>query len=273
MKKELVVKDNALINASYHLSLAEQRLVLLAIVELRNSGASPGEMLTIHTKSYIDYFNVHRNTAYEMLNDACNNLFERRFSYQKLTAKSNIEVVKNRWVTKISYVENEALVRIKFSEDIVPFITQLEKHFTSYALEQITNLTSGYAVRLYELLIAWRDKGKTPVIELEEFKNRLGVLKGGHERISNLKKVVLEPAITQINKHTDIQAEYSQHKTGRVITGFSFKFKKKKTSKASTRKIHKREIITKAQAETMAKVGETYTTLYARLAPEYVIKG
>ncbi|WP_216071361.1 RepB family plasmid replication initiator protein, partial [Acinetobacter baumannii] len=29
MKKELVVKDNALINASYNLDLSEQRLILL----------------------------------------------------------------------------------------------------------------------------------------------------------------------------------------------------------------------------------------------------
>lgn len=35
--KNTVVKDNALINASYNLDLAEQRLILLAIVEARES--------------------------------------------------------------------------------------------------------------------------------------------------------------------------------------------------------------------------------------------
>lgn len=34
----LVVKDNALINASYNLDLVEQRLILLAIIEARESG-------------------------------------------------------------------------------------------------------------------------------------------------------------------------------------------------------------------------------------------
>ncbi|MEK5760596.1 RepB family plasmid replication initiator protein, partial [Acinetobacter variabilis] len=38
MRTELVVKDNALINASYNLDLVEQRLILLAIVEARESG-------------------------------------------------------------------------------------------------------------------------------------------------------------------------------------------------------------------------------------------
>ena len=35
MKNDLVVKDNALINASYSLGLVEQRLILLAIVIIR----------------------------------------------------------------------------------------------------------------------------------------------------------------------------------------------------------------------------------------------
>jgi hypothetical protein len=35
MKNGLVVKDNALINASYNLELTEQRLVMLAIINAR----------------------------------------------------------------------------------------------------------------------------------------------------------------------------------------------------------------------------------------------
>ena len=37
MKKELVVKDNVLIEASYNLDLVEQRLILLAIIEARKA--------------------------------------------------------------------------------------------------------------------------------------------------------------------------------------------------------------------------------------------
>ena len=44
----------------------------------------------------------------------------------------------------------------------------------------------------------------------------------------NFKQRVLELAIEQINEHTDITATYEQHKRGRTITGFSFKFKQKK---------------------------------------------
>ena len=52
-----------------------------------------------------------------------------------------------------------------FSFDLVPLIAVLEKQFTSYELEKVSNLTSVYAVRLYEMLIAWRSVGQTPVFE------------------------------------------------------------------------------------------------------------
>ena len=66
---ELVVKDNALINASYNLDLVEQRLILLAIIEARESGKgiNANDPLIIHAESYINQFNVHRNGAYKAL--------------------------------------------------------------------------------------------------------------------------------------------------------------------------------------------------------------
>ena len=50
--------------------------------------------------------------------------------------------------------------------------------------------------------------------------------------MNDLKKRVLEPALKQVNEHTDITASYEQHKKGRTITGFSFKFKQKKPKQA-----------------------------------------
>jgi plasmid replication initiation protein len=231
MKKDLVVKDNALINASYNLDLVEQRLILLAIIEARQNGTSTNKVLTVYADSYVNQFDVHRNTAYQALRDACENLFERRFSYQVLSPKGNLEQVKSRWVQRISYVENEALVRLQFSDDVVPLITNLEKHFTSYELEQVSQLNSAYAVRLYELLIAWRGSCKTPIYEMSEFRNRLGVEASEYKLMHQFKSRVLDLAIEQINEHTDITVKYDQHKAGRVITGFSFTFGFKKSAK------------------------------------------
>ena len=146
--------------------------------------------------------------------------------------KGNIQNHRSRWVSEIIYIDTEATVKIIFAPAIVPLITRLEEQFTKYDIEQISDLSSAYAIRLYELLICWRSTGKTPIIELGEFRNRVGVLDSEYHRIAHLKERVIEHSIKQINEHTDITATYEQHKKGRTITGFSFKFKQKKPKQA-----------------------------------------
>lgn len=229
---ELVVKDNALINASYNLDLVEQRLILLAIIEARESGKgiNANDPLVIHAESYINQFNVHRNGAYKALKDACDDLFARQFSYQSLSEKGNIQNHRSRWVSEVIYVEREAVVKLIFSPAIIPLITRLEEQFTKYDIEQVRELSTGYAVRLYEILIAWRSTGKTPIIEISDFRKKLGVLDTEYKQMNDFKKRVLDPSINQINNKTDIKVKVEQHKTGRTISGFSFKFKQKQTA-------------------------------------------
>ena len=232
MKTELVVKDNALINASYNLDLVEQRLILLAIVEARESGKgiNANDPLTVHAESYINHFSVHRNTAYQALKDACKDLFARQFSYQEQRPKG-VANITSRWVSQIAYIDNSATVELIFAPSIIPLVTRLEEQFTSYELKQVSGLSSAYAIRLYEVLIAWRSTGKTPIIELSDFRQKLGVLEGEYSRFNNFKVRVLDPAIKQINEYTDITVKAEQHKKGCSVSGFSFKFKQKQQAK------------------------------------------
>ena len=230
MKNGLVVKDNALINASYNLELTEQRLIMLAIINARElgQGITADSKLEIHASDYAKLFNVSADASYKALKEAVNNLFNRQFSYTaeyKRTGK--IGIVRSRWVSRIFYVDDLALLEITFAPDVVPLITRLEEQFTKYEAKQVAHLTSKYATRLYELLISWREVGKTPIFELQQLRKNLGVEDDEYQRMHHFKSRVLETAVSQINEHTDIKATYEQHKQGRTITGFSFKFKQK----------------------------------------------
>ncbi|WP_151722623.1 replication initiation protein RepM [Acinetobacter ursingii] len=228
---DLVVKDNNLINASYSLGLVEQRLVLLAIIEARESsrGIDSETFLEIHAQHYADRFDVDVKNTYSMLSDAAQTLFNRQVTYMTIDEKRNKpEKRVVRWVSGISYVEGAGVLKLRFSPEIVPLITRLEQNFTSYELEQVKALNV-YATRLYELLVCWRSTGKTPIIEIEDFRSKIGVLQTEYKLMSDFKKRVFEPAIIQINERTDLTVSYEQHKTGRTISGFSFKFKQKKT--------------------------------------------
>ena len=224
----LVVKDNALIGASYNLDVVEQRLILLAIVEARETGKgiNANDALTVHASSYIEQFKVERHTAYTVLKEASRDLFSRQFTYQELSKKGNITTITSRWVSQIGYTEDEASVQLIFSPAIVPLITRLEERFTSYELSQVAKLGSKYAMRLYELLIAWRSVGKLQ-IELQDLRNKLGLSANEYKAMGDFKRNVLDLALTQLNEHTDISVKYEQHKKGRVISGFTFRFKVK----------------------------------------------
>lgn len=223
-----VVKDNVLINASYSLDLVEQRVVLHGIVKSRETekGFTALNPVSIHASEYEKQFGVTKDGAYKALKDAVQSLFERQFTFTELQ-DGKLKVIKSRWVSQIAYVDDLAEVQIIFSPAVASMCSRLEKHFTSYDLDQVSKLNSKYAVRLYELVIAWKATGKTPEFSLAEFRNKLGLIDNEYTAMNNFKKYVLDLAVKQINEHTDIKLDYEQHKKGRTISGFSFKFKQK----------------------------------------------
>ena len=188
----LVVKDNALIQASYTLELSEQRLILLAIVMARETGQgiSHDSLLCVHGTIYANYFDVNNETAYTVLKDASKSLFDRYVTYHDKNPKTgNDRSFHCRWVDKIGYEKDSGYVYLRFTQEVVPLITRLEKNFTSYELEQVSRLTSGYAMRLYELIIKWRSQCETPMLKLNEFRRQLGVENNQYQTMSNFKKM------------------------------------------------------------------------------------
>ena len=245
MANDLVVKSNTLINASYSLTLAEQRLIGLAIVKANNQHkeVDPNTMLIVTALEYMEQFNVDRATAYEALKEASERLFSRYFTYdvysrengkeydlkppKKLSSSDDLIKVKSRWVQKIAYRENRGSVYFQFSSDLIPLITNLKEYFTSYYLSQTSDFSSTYATRLFELLMQWKTTNVIPFMSVAELRNSLGVQEGKYPLLANFKMRVLDIAVNQINETTDYKIEYEQHKEGRTITGFSFKFKLK----------------------------------------------
>jgi plasmid replication initiation protein len=239
-KKDLVVKDNALINASYYLSLTEQRLILLAIIQARAEKKTTGNEFKVKVSSYINAYGVADATAYEAIQKATETLRTRYFTFERVVDGEPERVVSN-WVQSIAYAENSSYIKIKFTDDVMPLITKLEKHFTSYQLEQVKDLSSIYAIRLYELMMQWRSSGQTQQIPIDELRYKLGIEPDEYKQMVNFKTKVLDFAINQINEHTDIKASYEQHKEGRSITGFTFTFKPKPKPKAKADEVSRDE--------------------------------
>nr|WP_181716727.1 replication initiation protein RepM [Psychrobacter sp.]QJS05733.1 replication protein RepB, Rep3 superfamily [Psychrobacter sp.] len=228
---KLVTKDNKLISASYSLGIPEQRIIFLAIVAARGQDKliDARGVLQIHASSYQEQFKVEKHTSYDALKSATRGLFDAYFEYDDIheqTGKPVHHLV--NWVQKISYIDTAGMIELQFTDAVIPLITRLSEQYTEYDLKQVSELQSEYAIRLYELMMQWKTVGKTNKIATDDLRKKLGVKPERYKEMHNFKARVLDHAKKQINEHTDITADYVQHKTGRVITGFTFTFKQKK---------------------------------------------
>ena len=233
--RDLVVKDNRLIEASYRLDLAEQRLVLLAIAEARESGekVTAETWLEVSAKNYVDTFGLSRTTGYKVLKQAADNLFNRWMQLRGIDGRTGKEVlVKTRWVSACMYVDQAALVRLQIAPVVIPYISNLESRFTAYQLKNVSQMTSFYAIRLYELLAQYKMIG-TRSIDLIELKDFLGATEKAYERMDNFKKKVLDLSVNQVNQFTDLMVSYEALKSGRSISGYTFQIECKEKPKSA----------------------------------------
>lgn len=225
MSTDLVVKTNRLNMAIQNLSLIEVRIIQLAIIDARETekGLSTDKPLVITASRYAQAFDVSRQTARQAILDAEQTLFERRFTFIDDTDGNP---VKSRWLQRVKYLNDEAAIEICFTYDVVTEITRIdgiERYFTQYLLQQTSQLKSIYSVRLYELLVQWKEAKKTPVFDLNTFRGQLGLGVNEYKVMGNFKLRVLDMAVNEINEKTDLKVSYEQTKKGRKIVGFQFK--------------------------------------------------
>lgn len=227
----LVVKDNSLIDASFNLSLVEQRLMLLAIVEAREiDKLTPETPIEVKAIAYRDQYKTDESNAYSQLADATKQLFNRQFSYIDRYADTDAVTV-SRWVNEVTYVNDKGMVVMYLNRNVISMISRLEANFTQYLLEQVSEFKSKYSIRLYELLIKYRDIGTSKKFEIAELRSKLGLEDNEYKLNAVFKRDVLDKAVKEINDKADIQIKYEQFKEGRKVSHILFKFIKKKETK------------------------------------------
>lgn len=241
-KTNLVVKTNQLNMALQALSKVEVRMIQLAIVDARetNTGLDTNTPLRLDAMRYAEMFGGTRQNAYDAMKRAEDTLFNRRFTY----VDDNGKAIKSRWLQQVQYFDGEGAIELVFTVAVVNGISRingLENFFTSYLLEQTVNLNSIYSVRLYELLVQWKTAKKTPLFELETFRGQMGVGVNEYKGMSDFKRRVLDAAIKEINKETDLTVSYEQVKRGKRISGFKFTIKEKDKPKIASVKNSERD--------------------------------
>lgn len=256
-----VVKSNKVVEASYMLSLVEQRVLLACIAQIDSTAVLTEEYrFEITASGVADLAGLENiSNTYRDLKKASEKLYERSVVIDDPDPDNpKITQRKTRWISSIDYVPGEGKVVLSFSIGIIPYLSQLSREFTKYKLKHVARFESVYSIRLYELLVQWSSAGERE-IEVEWFKRQFQV-GDKYNRVADLKKRVIDPAIQEINDHSNFWVKYGQRKSGRTITHFQFQFGLKDQPQTL-----KRKQITDETINREARPGETKAAVIARL--------
>lgn len=216
-----VTKSNALIEARYKLSLAEQRIVLSVLAGIDPRKPFP-KSVSVTAEQYCEMFKTDLSEAYKHLSKSADSLITREVVLQ------DDDEVKHKmvWVAEAKYHKRRGQLELYFAPSMQKYLSELTSRFTSYELHQVAKLNSTYSIRLYEMLMRWHDTGYK-VVSVAEMRERLQVADGTYTVFADFRKRVIEPAVKEINRESSLDVEWRSIKDGRKIVQLEFAFKEK----------------------------------------------
>jgi len=229
MKDLTIYKANKFIEASYAMTLDEMRILSLTLGNFNVQ--EPRKIFDFTVQEFIDAFpDVDSKSAYLQCNNAINKLKTR---WMTLADNAN-EFTEVSFLTKRTYFKKEGRFTIVISEDLIPYICHFKEsgeEYTSYYLKAIELFKSIHAIRLYELLIQYKNtRIKQRKITILNFKKWL-FLENKYPEYRDLNKRVIKPSLQEINEKSDLNVTYETIKQGRKIIALNFKItlKRKKS--------------------------------------------
>jgi len=202
-KNLVVVKHNKLIEARYKLDLIEQRVVLACAAKIVNGKPMP-DSLVLTAEEYVEFFKSDMSNAYKHLQMAAKKLKKRTVIIQD---DSNVEH-SAIWVSESKYFKKEGRVELWFSPSIRRYLSEISANFTRYDFKAITKINSNYAIRLYESITRFNDTGWWE-ISLHDLRWQLGLEEGMYSQFYNFKHRVLDGAVNELNKSTNLVINYN----------------------------------------------------------------
>lgn len=221
-----VTKSNYLIRASYKLTLAEQRVLICCLAQVdsrkRMQDMHTLEMqtegLTVTALDYARLFDLDPSTAYRELQQAADRLYNRSIIVRK---NERGERTRTRWLQGDARADKgSGYIRLSFTMLLAEHMTQQRGNFTTYQLEQVRHLKRAASIRIFELMMQWRETGvlRMPLDEIRE------ILAINYKVWADVARYVLQPAIDDINAGTSYTATLRPIKVGRKVETVEIRF-------------------------------------------------
>ncbi len=229
-QKYLVTQDNRLIYAKYGDTTANELKFFYYIISKLNSISDKGfEVCEVPISEILGEVLSHENldANYLYIKKLCKSLLGRYFIDETLSIdpETNKEVDKFLGMPMfkiLEYTKGEATIKYQLNEYLKPYLLGLRKNFTQIPLQHILPIRSGYAIRIYQMLLSELKQNRNEIeMNLLYLQDVLCVPKS-YYKWKDFKNNVLEPSIKEINATTDIIADYRPLKQRQKIVKLAF---------------------------------------------------
>jgi plasmid replication initiation protein len=213
-QSNFVTKSNKLIEANYRLGAIEQKIILCLASNIQPTD-SDFKTYTLPIKEFATLIGVKGQHKYSDLRKVTKELMQKVFE-----VRIDKKVIQVAWLSYVAYNESEGTIDIRFDPFLRPYLLELKREFTSYKLENVVQLKSTYAIRIYELLKQY-EKIQERTFSLNGLRRLLGA-EDIYPAYGNFKQRVLVPAQKELKNKTDISFDLEEIKTGRKVTKVKF---------------------------------------------------
>lgn len=206
--KNIVTKDNKLIEARYNLTKSEAQLIFTVISQIDPMADDDFKSYKINVDDFIRFINVKTKDAFGRIEQVVDRLQQNILKIKQIDDPENQKYLKVGWIMAAEYNPQKREIYLMLHPDLKPFLLGLKERFTSYRLEYIIALKSIFSIRLYELLKQYENsKHKTRFFDINELKDLLEINKK-YSSYGMFKKRILLTAQEEINKKTDISFDF-----------------------------------------------------------------
>jgi plasmid replication initiation protein len=209
-----IYQSNKLIEASYTLTVLEQKLIRLLASMIKKDDEDFTEY-EFKTKELIKLLNTSDSRFYRDIDTITDLLMQRVIKIKDINTGY---FEKYHWVDIAKY--KNGTLKLKINKELKPFYLSLD-WYTKYQLKNIMQFKSTYSFRLYELLKQYENIGYRLLI-IDKLRDLLDINKDQYAKYANLKQKVINIAVNEINKNTDLNIEFEELKDGRKVISIRF---------------------------------------------------
>lgn len=266
---DLIVQHNNLIEARYHLTLQEKRLMCWLASQVKRTDEDFKEH-ELSIKDFSALVGIKGDHLYKALDTITHKLMQKIITIRSLSKKGFTKVA---LLGGVKYYEGAGTVKLSFHPYLRPYMLQLQERFTQISLGEIIGLRSVHAIRIYELLKQYESIG-TRDIPLSDLRECCGIKESQYRKFNNFKKDVLVRAKREIDGKTDLSIEYEEIKQSRKIVSIRFFIKKnQKPVKTEFEKLQeeKTQIIQKEMRSANALIEEITEYGFSRITAKKLL--